>query len=168
MATGVLPFRGESSAATLDAILHKAHTAPVRINPDLPDELERIINRALEKDPHLRYQSASDIRADLQRLKRDSASRPEAAGAPLPIAAGKPTKWRLIVPAVAVFAALALGVGLNPGGLRDRLYRRKRHPAHRVAGCIAARKPVRRSEPGSIHQWDDGSADYRIVQNQGA
>jgi eukaryotic-like serine/threonine-protein kinase len=72
MATGQLPFRGESSGVIFKAILDAAPTPAVRLNPDLPVELERIINRALEKDRNLRYQHASDMRAELERLKRDT------------------------------------------------------------------------------------------------
>jgi non-specific serine/threonine protein kinase len=78
MATGRPAFPGSTSAVIFDAILHKAPTSPVRLNPEVPDELERAINKCLEKDKHLRCQHASDLRADLNRLKRDAGPRPHA------------------------------------------------------------------------------------------
>jgi serine/threonine protein kinase/tetratricopeptide (TPR) repeat protein len=79
MGTGQPPFRGDSTAAVFDAILNRPPIAPVRLNPDLPAEFERIVSKALEKDRDLRYQHASDVRADLKRLKRETeTSRPGA------------------------------------------------------------------------------------------
>ncbi|MGA8619453.1 MAG: serine/threonine-protein kinase [Candidatus Sulfotelmatobacter sp.] len=74
MCTGTLPFRGETSALIFQAILDRAPVSPIRLNPDLPAKLEDILNKAIEKDRNLRYQHAADIRADLQRLKRDTES----------------------------------------------------------------------------------------------
>src|SRR6202451_3593175 len=74
MATGSVPFRGETSGVITDAILNRAPAAPVRLNPDIPSKLEDIINKALEKDRDLRYQNASDMRTDLKRLNRDTAT----------------------------------------------------------------------------------------------
>ncbi|MGA7623866.1 MAG: protein kinase [Candidatus Acidiferrales bacterium] len=73
-ATGSLPFRGETSGVITEAILNRAPASPARLNPDLPPKVDEIISKALEKDPKLRYQHASEMRADLQRLKRDTDS----------------------------------------------------------------------------------------------
>jgi len=90
MATGRLAFSGTTSGVVFDAILNRAPTPPVRLNPELPAQLEYIINRALEKDRKLRYQTASDLHADLQRLKRDTESaRVSAVGS----AAAKAQPW---------------------------------------------------------------------------
>jgi eukaryotic-like serine/threonine-protein kinase len=91
MATGTVPFRGDTSAVIFESILGRAPVSPIRLNPDLPAELERTINRALEKDRELRYQHASQMRVALQRLKRDTdssrrivAATDEAAPSPVP------------------------------------------------------------------------------------
>jgi serine/threonine protein kinase/Tol biopolymer transport system component len=108
MATGTLPFRGESSGVIFHAILEHSPVPPVRINPDVPAKLEEIINKCLEKDRNLRYQHASDIRTDLKRLTRDSASSqaPVAAPADVPSAAKVEGQvsiiWKLVVPGVAL------------------------------------------------------------------
>ena len=94
MATGQLPFRGDSTATIFEAILNRAPVAPVRLNPDLPAKLEDIINKALEKDRNLRYQHAADMRADLQRLKRDTETGRSAAA----VATVEPVEQTMTIP----------------------------------------------------------------------
>ena len=108
MCTGTLPFRGDTSGAMFDSILNRAPIPTVRLNPSVPAELERIVNKALEKDRNLRYQHAADMRTDLQRLKRDSESgRSAVAEAPV---TRVPKLWIIAAPVLLV--ALLVGGGL--------------------------------------------------------
>jgi eukaryotic-like serine/threonine-protein kinase len=97
MATGTLPFRGETSGVITEAILNRAPVAPVRLNPDLPAELEHIINRALEKDRGLRYQHASDMNSELRRVKRDTDTGRVAAASSGPVTAAQETISQSVV-----------------------------------------------------------------------
>ncbi len=125
MATGALPFRGDSAGVIFEGIMNRAPVAPVRLNPDLPSKLEDIINRALEKDRELRYQGAAEMRSELMRLKRDTESgraAPASSGtvalaqdagsqvAEAPRAGRK--LWRILVPAAVLVVATAVAGGV--------------------------------------------------------
>jgi eukaryotic-like serine/threonine-protein kinase len=111
MATGTLPFRGESSGIIFDSILNKTPVPPVRLNPDLPSKLEDVVTKCLEKDRDLRYQHASEIRTDLQRLKRDSEAGRTVA---TPASAGRTHRlrnpWLILAVCVAVVGLVVAGV----------------------------------------------------------
>ena len=124
MATGRRAFTGDSPGTVFDAILNRAPISPLRVNPELPPELGRIISKAIEKDRKLRYQTAAELKADLERLKHETAGK---AGAGLALlwwarrAAALQKRRMLVLGVSALLACLAVLVGLNVGGLRDRL-----------------------------------------------
>jgi tetratricopeptide (TPR) repeat protein/predicted Ser/Thr protein kinase len=111
MATGRMAFPGNTAAIVHEAILNRAPVPVGRLKPELPPKLEEITNKALEKDRKLRYQSAAEIRTDLQRLKRDteSARLPAATSAVVGLGAGRGILWKVVAPATLVVAALAAG-----------------------------------------------------------
>jgi serine/threonine protein kinase/tetratricopeptide (TPR) repeat protein len=111
MSTGMLPFRGDTSALIFNAILERSPAPPVRINPDVPRQLEDIINKCLEKDCRLRYQHASEIRSDLQRLKRDTDSSTLAAVQALPEKTLKRSNlWVILTACVAVIGVASAAI----------------------------------------------------------
>ncbi len=110
MATGTLPFRGESTGIVFEAILNRAPLPPLRLNPDVPPKLEDIVNKALEKDRNLRYQSAADVRTDLQRLKRDSESGHSAAASSGTVAVAEKKLWKIAVTVLLVALLVAGGL----------------------------------------------------------
>ncbi len=133
-ATGRQPFTGNTSAVIFDAILNRPPTAPVRLNPDLPAELERIINKALEKDRDLRYQVASEIRGDLKRLKREiDSGKSSAASAVVPAMMSGP----VVAPSSAISGASSAAQSADSRGSAAGLAAPVQFPARRY-GVVAA------------------------------
>jgi serine/threonine protein kinase/TolB-like protein len=146
MATGSIPFHGETSALIFDAILHSDPAPPIRFNRDVPAKLEDIINRALEKDRELRYQTAKDMRSDLQRLKRDTETGRAGAATSGTIAAVQESNKQAVIPHAvptsssgsavpsgsAIAAAAAAGATEPLGDSRTRLSKRAK-----LAGAVA-------------------------------
>jgi len=166
MATGKQPFSGTTSAIIFHAILGEAPTSPIQLNPELPADFVRIINKALDKDREMRYQSASDIRTDLKRLKRDTESgRTVGARHGVPL----PRRWA-VVSGIAAFLLVAVGaviLGLNIGGLRDRLMWlvRARHgvPLPRIESLAVLPLANLSGDPAQEY-FSDGMTDALIAE----
>jgi serine/threonine protein kinase len=145
MATGMLPFRGDTSALIFDSILNRAPTQPVRLNPDLPPRLEDIINKALEKDREVRYQSAAELRADLKRPERDTS----------PVITNRPSLGRWSRTRImATVLALAATVGVLIVGAQLYFAR----PAKRI-GSIAVLPPENLSRNPDQEYSADGMTE---------
>ncbi|MFZ0797901.1 MAG: protein kinase [Terriglobales bacterium] len=143
MATGTLPFRGESSGVIFESILNRAPVSPIRLNPDLPPRLEDIINRALEKDRELRYQHASDMRSELMRLKRDTETGRVAAASSGSVAAalGSDSGSQAVVQPPAPASSSSSALPSSPSssaGAGDKAIAAPKPSYAKIAGAFAA------------------------------
>ena len=169
MATGTMAFRGESSGVIFKAILDGTPTPAVRLNPDVPLKLEEIINKCLEKDRHLRYQHASDVRTDLQRLKRDSDST-GARATPSIVSAPKRYTWLLW----SLLALLVLA-GLGAWFVADRSHAAVQNPLSsaqftRLANVNGAKSDPAISPDGNFAAFisnRSGTFDVWLIQTNG-
>ena len=163
MVTGVMPFRGETSGVLSESILNRAPTPPVRLNPEVPAKLEAIIDKSLEKDPEVRYQSAAELRADLRRLRRDTESgKTPVTTAPSPV---KRLPLRnatlallglvliLGIAGVWLVAQGAAKIGVGPD--RDK----------NLSGCSSAAKFEWRSRERIFQRRHDGGDRHQAVEN---
>ncbi|HTT20687.1 MAG TPA: serine/threonine-protein kinase, partial [Candidatus Sulfotelmatobacter sp.] len=164
MATGTLPFRGETSGAIFDSVLNKMPVAPVRLNPDLPTKLEDIIEKALEKDREVRYQSATDLKADLKRLKRDSDSQRLA----VPASDAKPASWLrrhrmpMMVSAIALLALVVAVVTARNYGFFSPTKQSSNVAAVKLAPETIAVLPFHDISASSSDSWAIGITDAII------
>jgi TolB-like protein len=158
MCTGTLPFRGDTTALIFNAILERAPVAPVRLNPDIPAGLEHVINKALEKDRNLRCQSAAEMRADLQRLKRDTETGKTASISSADSDGMKPAWWRrkaAIIGAIScVLAALVIGAAV--------FYSNQNVSKHSPIDSVAVLPVVANSNDQNAQFLSDGITDSLI------
>jgi TolB-like protein len=153
MVTGVLPFRGDTSGLIFDATLNRLPAPPMRLNPDVPAELERIINKCLEKDRNLRYQRASEMRTDLQRLKRDTESGKTGAANKAPSVMQKSRRQVMTI---------VIGLAVIIGGLTLGARRYFSAPAKRIESIVVLPLENLSRDPEQEY-FTDGMTDALIT-----
>ena len=162
MVTGVMPFRGETSGVLSESILNRTPTPPVRLNPELPAKLEAIIDKSLEKDPEVRYQSAAELRADLRRLRRDTES------GKTPVTSGFPGQASAASQRSSRFAGMAVGPG-NCGHMVAAQDGAKIGLRHTWNQDLSRRSSPAESEWRSrkrvFQRWHDGRNRHQTVED---